>query len=245
MSTLTLSHEADIVAQGVHRISPGADYDRLVELAGAAQFVLIGEASHGTHDFYATRAQLTRRLIAEKGFRILALEADWPDMLRVHRHVTGRTNEPSAAAALGDFRRFPAWMWRNTVMVEFVDWLRGWNLQSDHKNDRAGIFGMDLYSLHASMESVLGYLDKSDPEAARRARRRYSCFDHFGADPQAYGYATTRGHSESCETEVVAQVVELRRKYGELMSRDSQATKDELFYAQQNARLVANAESYY
>jgi len=245
MSTLTLNQEADIVAQAAHHISTAADYDHLIELAGVAQFVLIGEASHGTQDFYATRAELTRRLIAEKGFRILALEADWPDMLRVHRHVTGRTNEPTAAAALGDFRRFPAWLWRNTVMVEFVDWLRGWNLQSDHKNDHAGIFGMDLYSLHASMESVLAYLDKSDPEAARRARRRYSCFDHFGEDPQAYGYATTRGHSESCETEVVAQLVELRRKYGEFISRDGQVARDELFYAQQNARLVANAEGYY
>ena len=245
MTTLTLNHEAKIVAQGAHRINTTADYDRLIELAGAAQFVLIGEASHGTHDFYATRAELTRRLIAEKGFRILALEADWPDMLRVHRHVTGRTTEPSASAALGDFRRFPAWMWRNTVMVEFIDWLRGWNLQPDHKNDRAGIFGMDLYSLHASMEAVLGYLDKSDPEAASRARQRYSCFDHFGKDPQAYGYATTRGNSESCETEVVAQLVELRRKYGESMSRSGQVAKDELFYAQQNARLVANAEGYY
>jgi len=245
MKSLKLNQEADIIARAAHQIVTTADYDRLIELAGGAQFVLIGEASHGTHDFYATRAELTRRLIVEKGFRILALEADWPDMLRVHRHVTGRINEPSAAAALGDFRRFPSWMWRNTVMVEFVDWLRSWNLQSDRKNDQAGIFGMDLYSLHTSMEAVLAYLDKSDPEAARRARQRYSCFDHFGDDPQAYGYATTRGHSESCETEVVAQVVELRRKYGELMSRDSQATKDELFYAQQNARLVANAESYY
>ena len=245
MSTLTLNHEAKIVAQAAHRINTTADYDHLIELAGAAQFVLIGEASHGTHDFYATRAELTRRLIAEKGFRILALEADWPDMLRVHRYVTGRTKEPSAAAALGDFRRFPAWMWRNTVMVEFIDWLRGWNLQPDHKSDLAGIFGMDLYSLHASMESVLGYLDKSDPEAASRARQRYSCFDHFGKDPQAYGYATTRGNSESCETEVVAQLVELRRKYGESMSRSGEVAKDELFYAQQNARLVANAEGYY
>jgi erythromycin esterase-like protein len=245
MSTLTLNHEAKIVAQAVHRINTTADYDRLIELAGTARFVLIGEASHGTHDFYATRAELTRRLIAEKGFRILALEADWPDMLRVHRHVSGRTNEISAAAVLGDFRRFPAWMWRNTVMVEFIDWLRGWNLQPARKNDRAGIFGMDLYSLHASMESVLGYLDKADPAAARRARQRYSCFDHFDKDPQAYGYATTRGNSESCETEVVAQLVELRRKYGESMNHSGQVAKDELFYAQQNARLVANAEGYY
>ena len=245
MSTLTLSHEAGILAQSAQRISTAADYDPLIELAGEAQFVLIGEASHGTHDFYAPRAELTRRLIDEKGFRIVALEADWPDMLRVHRYVTGRANERGAAEALGDFRRFPAWMWRNTVMVEFVNLLRGWNLHPDRKNDRAGIFGMDLYSMHASMESVLGYLDKVDSEAARRARRRYSCFEHFGEDPQAYGYATTRGHSEPCEDEVVAQLIELRRKYGEFMSRDGQVAKDEFFYAEQNARLVTNAERYY
>ena len=245
MSTLTLNHEAGIVAQAAHRISTAADYDRLIELAGEAQFVLIGEDSHGTHDFYATRAELTRRLIEEKGFRIVALEADWPYMLRVHRYVTGRANERGAAEALGDFRRFPSWMWRNTVMVEFVNWLRGWNLHPDRKNAHAGIFGMDLYSMHASMESVLGYLDKVDPEAARRARRRYSCFELFGEDPQAYGYATTRGHSEPCEGAVVAQLIELRRKYGEFMSRDGQVAKDEFFYAEQNARLVTNAERYY
>jgi erythromycin esterase-like protein len=130
-------------------------------------------------------------------------------------------------------------------MVEFVNWLRGWNLHPDRKNARAGIFGMDLYSMHASMESVLGYLDKVDPELASRARRRYSCFELFGEDPQAYGYATTRGHSESCEDEVVAQLIELRRKYGEFMSRDGQVAKDEFFYAEQNARLVTNAERYY
>jgi erythromycin esterase-like protein len=245
MSTLTLSHEADLVAQAAHRIATAAAYDRLIELAGEAQFVLIGEASHGTHDFYATRAELTRRLIEEKDFRVVALEADWPDTLRVHRYVTGRAPERDAAEALGDFRRFPAWMWRNTVMVEFVNWLRNWNLHSDRKGTGAGIFGMDLYSLHTSMESVLGYLDKVDPESARRARRRYSCFELFGEDPQAYGYATTRGHSEPCEDEVVAQLTELRRKYGEFMSRDGQVAKDEFFYAEQNARLVTNAERYY
>src|SRR5204863_343078 len=118
----------------------------------------------------------------------------------------------------------------NTVMVKFIDWLRHWNLHPDCKNAPTGLFGMDLYSMHTSMDSVLGYLDKVDPEAARRARRRYSCFEHFGEDPQAYGYATTRGHSESCENEVVAQLIELRRKYGELMSRDGQVAKDEFFY---------------
>ena len=124
MSTRTLSRDAVPIAEVAHRIFTAADYDRLIELAGNAQFALIGEASHGTHEFYAARAELTRRLIEEKGFRILALEADWPDTLRVHRYVTCRTAERDAAGALGDFRRFPAWMWRNAVMVRFVEHAR-------------------------------------------------------------------------------------------------------------------------
>jgi erythromycin esterase-like protein len=245
MSIVAVNREASQVGEFAREVSRAADFDGLIELAKDAQFVLIGEASHGTHDFYSTRAELTRQLIEKHGFRIVALEADWPDTLRAHRYVIGRATERDAAGALGDFRRFPAWMWRNTVMVEFVEWLRNWNREVARNKRRAGLFGLDLYSMHASMESVLAYLQKTDPEAARRARRRYSCFEFFGDDPQAYGYATTRGHAESCEDEVVAQLTELRRKYGELMSRDGQIAEDEFFYAEQNARLVANAERYY
>jgi len=144
---------ATAITDAAHRISATADYDDLIELAGPAGFVLIGEASHGTHEFYARRAELTRRLIAEKNFRIVALEADWPDMLRVHRYVAGRAEERNAAEALSDFRRFPAWMWRNTVMVEFVEWLRDWNQQRQAERERAGMFGLDLYSMHASIDS--------------------------------------------------------------------------------------------
>jgi erythromycin esterase-like protein len=255
------SREAEILAEAAHPAASEADYDGLVDLAGAAQFVLIGEASHGTHDFYETRAALTRRLIAEKGFRAVALEADWPDTLRVHRYVTGRSEDRGAASALGDFRRFPAWMWRNTVMVEFVEWLRRWNMSGNARrgsigkkgsaapaagaSHTTGIFGMDLYSMHASIESVLRYLEKVDPDAAQRARTRYGCFELFGKDPQLYGYATVRGEAESCEDEAVAQLVDLRRKYGEITSRDGQVAEDEFFYAEQNARLVKNAERYY
>src|SRR5881275_1480572 len=122
-----LGRDASIIARSARSISSAADYDALIEMAGGAQFVLIGEASHGTHEFYKTRAELTQRLIAEKGFRAVACEADWPDSFRVHRYVTGRSDDADANAALSDFRRFPAWMWRNTVVVEFVDWLRDWN----------------------------------------------------------------------------------------------------------------------
>src|SRR5256714_7771984 len=174
------------------------DYDALLQLIGDARFVLIGEASHGTHEFYFERAAITKRLIAEKGFSIVAIEADWPDSARVHRYVRGM---PAASAdeALSGFRRFPTWMWRNTVVVEFVEWLRGFNKDIDPKRALVGFYGMDLYSLHASIEAVLQYLKKVDPESAKRAQLRYSCVDHSSRKPQEYGYATTVGAAEPCE----------------------------------------------
>jgi erythromycin esterase-like protein len=217
----------------------------LVEKAGEAHCVLIGEASHGTHEFYAARADLTRRLIEEHDFRAVAVEADWPDTFRIHRFVTGRGDDKSATEALSDFRRFPAWMWRNTVVVEFVEWLRDWNSRRGSQKDTTGFYGLDLYSMHSSIEAVLDYLDKVDPDSARRARHRYGCFDHFGEDPQHYGLATVAGGAEPCEEEVVAQLVELRRKYTELISRDGHIGEEEFFSAEQNARLIANAERYY
>lgn len=245
MKTSTADRDAArAIAAAARSMRTGDDIEAIAQRAANARFALVGEASHGTHEFYDIRAAVTRRLIEHHGFRVIALEADWPDTLRVHRHVTGRTSETDAAEALGDFRRFPAWMWRNTVMTDFVTWLRQWNL-TQPVEERAGLFGMDLYSLHASIESVLDYLGKVDPEAARRARMRYSCFDAFGEDPQAYGYATTRGGAEPCEDAVVAQLSELRRKYGDLISRDGKLAQDEFFYAEQNARLVTNAERYY
>src|SRR3954466_66803 len=119
-----------------------ADLDALVALAGEAQFVLIGEASHGTHEFYEMRAELSRRLMQGKAFRIIALEADWPDTLRAHRYVTGQSDDRDAASALGDFARFPSWMWRNTVMVQFLDWLREHNRRFGKQGGPTGIFGM-------------------------------------------------------------------------------------------------------
>jgi erythromycin esterase-like protein len=136
-------------------------------------------------------------------------------------------------------------MWRNTVVVEFVEWLRDFNQHVDPKRAPAGFYGMDLYSLHASIDAVLNYLQKVDPNAAARAKQRYSCFDHFNREPQEYGYAATAGLIESCENEVVAQLVDLQRHAAEFLSRDGQRGRDELFFAEQNARLVKNAEQYY
>jgi erythromycin esterase-like protein len=185
-------------------------------------------------------------LIAEHDFRAVVCEADWPDSFRVHRYVTGRSDDHSAEAALTDFRRFPAWMWRNTVVVDFVEWLRDWNQKrGGGTTSTAGFYGMDLYSMHTSMESVLTYLEKADPAAAQRARHRYACFEHFGEEPQTYGAATVLGGKDTCEDEVAGQLVELRRKYTELMQKDGHIAEEEFFSAEQNARLVMNAERYY
>src|SRR5712691_4771666 len=129
------------------------DYDELLKLIGDARIVLLGEASHGTHEFYFERAAITKRLIAEKGFTVIAIEADWPDASRVHRYVRGASNDSNANEALSGFRRFPTWMWRNTVVVEFVEWLRTFNQDVDPKKPLAGFYGMDLYSLHASIDA--------------------------------------------------------------------------------------------
>ena len=220
------------------------DYGPVLHLAGDARFALLGEASHGTHDFYHERAQITKRLIEEKGYTAVAVEADWPDAYRVNRYVRGNSDDRDANAALSGFKRFPAWMWRNTVVRDFVEWLREYN-DARPEPKKVGFYGIDLYSLFTSIEAVLGYLDKVDPAAAQRARYRYSCFDHFGENTQAYGYAAAFGMGETCEEAVVAQLVELTRQAGEYARRDGRVDGDEYFYAQQNARLVKNAEEYY
>ena len=218
--------------------------DPLVDAIGDARLVLVGEATHGTHEFYRTRAALTQALITRKGFNLVALEADWPDAYRVNRWVRLASQEPDAETALADFTRFPRWMWRNRDVVDFITWLRMHNASVPPQR-RTGVYGLDLYSLHASVEAVLAYLRKVDPEAAERARYRYSCFEDFGEDTQAYGYAATLGLSRSCADDVVAQLVELRRRAAEYASRDGRVAADEYFFAEQNARLVRNAESYY
>ncbi|GAA5511823.1 uncharacterized protein Rv2030c [Deinococcus carri] len=218
-----------------------SDYDELLDRIGDARFVLIGEASHGTHEFYRERARLTRRLIEEKGFTAVAVEADWPDAYRVNRYVRGQGEDESALEALRDFQRFPKWMWRNEDVQGFVEWLRDHNER--HPDAPAGFYGVDLYSLHRSMNAVVEYLEEVDPEAAQRARKRYACFDQFGENPQAYGYATEYGRREPCEDAAVQQLLELQRREAELSQ--GPLGEDERFYAEQNARLAKNAENYY
>src|SRR3989475_6992491 len=221
------------------------DYNPLLELIGNAQFCLLGEATHGTHDFYRERAEITKRLIKEKGFTAIAVEADWPDAFRVNRYVRGLSDDREANAALSGFKRFPTWMWRNTVVLDFVEWLRDYNSSLPSGATKVGFYGLDLYSLYTSIEAVLGYLNKIDPAAAKRARYRYSCFEHFAEDTQAYGYAANFGLTESCEREVIEQLLELRRQAADYASRDGRVAQDEFFFAEQNARLVLNAERYY
>jgi erythromycin esterase-like protein len=153
MHPTALLRDAEVVRSAAREVTSDSDYDTLVGKAGNAQCVLIGEASHGTHEFYATRAELTRRLIDEQDFRGVALEADWPDSFRVHRFITGRGQDGNPNEALKDFRRFPSWMWRNQVVVEFVEWLRKWNSARAAEHDFAGFYGMDLYSMHTSIEA--------------------------------------------------------------------------------------------
>ncbi len=234
---LTLRHEV--------RPLSGAedDYDELLELVGEAGVVLLGEASHGTHEFYRERARITRRLIEERGFQAVAVEADWPDAYRVNRYVHGAPEDGDAEEALRGFRRFPTWMWRNAEVLDFVGWLRTHNERSNFERP-ASFFGLDLYSLGSSVAEVIAYLDRVDPAGAERARERYGCFEHFG-DEQGYGRAVTLGVSESCRQGVIAQLTELQRLGNAYLRRDGIAAEDEQFYAEQNARLVASAEEYY
>src|SRR5919106_1824742 len=221
------------------------DYDPLLEMIGDARLVLLGEASHGSHEFYRERARITQRLIEERGFTVVAVEADWPDAYRVNRWVRGTGSDTVAAEALGDFVRFPRWMWRNRDVLAFVSWLRDHNDALPPGGRKAGFYGLDLYSLFSSIEAVIRYLEQVDPEAARRARYRYGCFDHFGEDSQAYGYAAEVGMSPTCENEAVHQLLDLQRRAADLSRRDGRIPEDEFFYAEQNARLVKNAEVYY
>jgi erythromycin esterase-like protein len=221
------------------------DYDAVIDRAGDARFVLIGEASHGTQEFCHERARITQRLIREKKFNAVAAEADWPDAWRVNRYVRGDGPANGTVQSLDGFRRFPAWMWRNTEVRDFVAWMRQHNDGLGEEGAKAGFYGLDLYSMYASVEAVIDYLDREDPEAASRARYRYSCFEHFGEDSQAYGYYAGFGLKPSCEKDVVAQLVEIQRRSAEEARRDGRFPDDELFYAEQNARVVKNAEQYY
>jgi erythromycin esterase-like protein/orotate phosphoribosyltransferase len=240
--------EAAIIRAEATPVEEGVPSDgALSGLIGDAQFVLIGEASHGSHDFYAARARITRRLIEEQGFAAVAVEGDWPDAYRVNRYVRARSDETTAEEALRGFERFPTWMWRNTVVLDFVGWLRQHNDDvGGDERAKAGFYGLDLYSLYRSIHEVISYLDRVDPAAAARARERYACFDHAsGGDGQAYGFKAAFGAGETCEQEMLDQLVDLQRHALEYARRDGLIASDELFYAEQNAKVVNASAEYY
>jgi erythromycin esterase-like protein len=230
-------------AQPLH--GADCDYDALLERVGDASLVLLGEASHGTHEFYRERARITRQLIDELGFTAVAVEGDWPDADRVSRYVQGAGDDADAEEALRGFQRFPTWMWRNAEVLDFVGWLRAHNERLSRGERSVGFYGLDLYSLGASMDAVVAYLQKVDPAAALRAQRRYECLHPFAKDSSGYGQAVLLGVSEPCRRRVLEQLVELRRHAGDYLSSDGLVAEDRYFLAEQNATVVADAEEYY
>lgn len=222
------------------------DHDALLEAIGDTAVVLIGEATHGTHEFYETRAEITKRLIAEKDFTAVCVEGDWPDAYRVNRYVRGANDDLEAVDSLEGFKRFPTWMWRNADVLNFVGWLREYNDACPAGGRRkAGFYGLDLYSLYASIEAVLGYLERVDPRTAALARRYYECLEPFSAHPERYGMATFSGLHPSCRNDVIDALLAIQRNAAQYARLDGQVAEDQFFYAEQNARIVANAERYY
>ncbi len=247
MASIT-DHETGVLRAAARPLTGSAsDYDPLLELVGDARFVLLGEATHGTAEFYDERTRITQRLIEEKSFTAVAVEADWPDAWRVNRYVRGEGVDADGRAALSGFERFPAWMWRNTSVLAFVEWLRERNdaAGAGGGKTKAGFYGLDLYSLFTSIQEVVRYLEGVDPVAAEETRRRYACFDHYDQDSQHYGYAASVGLSESCQKGVNAALQDLQQRAFDYMQADGASAEDAFFYAQQNARLVKNAEEYY
>jgi len=240
------STSTEIIAHAAMHLRGAADdVDTVLNLVDRCEIVLLGEATHGTHEFYRERAEITRRLITERGFNAVAVEADWPDAYRINRFVRGESDDADAAAALGDFHRFPRWMWRNEDVLTFVQWLRDYNDTLPPGTPKTGFYGADLCSLSRSIEAVIAYLEKVDPDAAARARMRYGCFDAFGDDPRVYGQRVSLGAAEDCENEVVGQLVEMQARVGQAHRGGGDATPDEAFFAEQNARVARNAEAYY
>jgi len=214
-----------------------ADLEPLLNRIGDARVVLLGEATHGTSEFYRMRERISRELIERKGFTFIAIEGDWPDAARIDHYVRHAEYPPSEWTA---FARFPVWMWRNREVLNFVNWLRERNADVEPGN-RVAFHGLDLYSLYNSIRSVLSYLDDIDPQTAKVARQRYGCLTPWQADPATYGHATLTGAYETCEHEVVSMLMELMQKRKAYAEHDGERFLD----AVQNARLVANAEHYY
>jgi len=221
------------------------EYDPLINASADKELILIGEASHGSMEFYRSRAEITQRLLTEQGFDAVAVEADWPDAYAINRYVCALNSHSSAEGALDHFERFPSWMWANHEILHFIRWLRAFNEMNEEKGHMAGFYGLDLYSMSSSIHAVIEYLEKVDPASAAQARERYGCLEYFMDNPQAYGYAMKSGTADSCEAEIIDQLVALRQKACDYMKVNGFVAADEYFCAEQNAKLVCNAEEYY
>src|SRR5439155_16748227 len=216
------------------------DLDPLVERIGDARYVLLGEASHGTSEYYTWRTLLSQRLIEEKRFSFLAVEGDWPDCYRVNRYVKGSADEgDSAREVLHGFQRWPTWMWANREVVALVDWLRGHN-EALPQERKVGFYGLDMYSLWESLYAILTYLHRVDPSALPAAWKAFRCFEPYGEQAQEYARAT-RFVPNACEEEVVALLTKLRHKAAVYRQGDAEA----YFHAEQNALVLKDAEAYY
>lgn len=227
------SEAGALIGRLAHPLPPPGDAGFGAALArwSGCRIVMLGEASHGTAEFYQARAAITRHLIERHGVTSVAVEADWPDAAVLNRYVRGLAPEDAALP----FQRFPRWMWRNTVIVDLLDWMRDWN--RDRPQERqVGFYGLDMYNMSAAMQSVLAYLGRIDPGAAEIARQRYGCLEPWIDSPGAYGRAVPEAGYEACEEAVVQQCRELLKRQG----RGPDALD-----AAQNARLVASAERYY
>jgi erythromycin esterase-like protein len=220
-------------------------YQDLYKSIDKARFILLGEASHGTAEFYQERIKITKKLIKEDGFDAVVIEGDWPDSYRVNEYINSRSSDASGEVALLGFQRFPTWMWRNEEVLGFVEWLKIYNSSKAKDQRGIGFYGMDLYSLFTSMDVVLNYFLKIDPVLAEQAKKRFSCFDHYNKDSQLYGYLASYNESpHGCEHAVVEQLKEMLKMKQYLKSMESN-NPDHLFSALQNMRLIKNAENYY
>ena len=235
-----------LVKKFAHPISGNSrDYDPLLKMIGDARFVLLGEATHGTHEFYRERAAITRRLIEEKGFDAVVLEADWTDAYRVNEFVRGASKDQTAEQSLTGFTRFPEWMWRNTDFRDLVASIRSHNNSGKPNTSPAGIYGMDLYGLSESAEAVIEYLKRIEPEAGNQAARRYACFKGYGDKPEQYGYDVSRDGKKSCEKQALEQFQEMETRFNRWLNTKNRQRDDDLFSAYQNARVIKNGEAYY
>jgi len=247
MKTLKKTRDATISDEIIELLNLSAlplndtsDLDPLIDYIGDAKYVLLGEASHGTHEYYVWRAKITQRLIQEKGFSFVAVEGDWPDCYRLNRYAKGYENSgKDIYAILSEFQRWPTWMWANWEVGAFIDWLKNYNKELS-ADKRVGFYGLDVYSFQESMQAIIKYLEQHDPEALKVAKKAMSCFEPYGNDE---GRTYARASSfvpELCEKEVLNLLTEIRSKV-----ENYNSDPENVFSTEQNAYIAHNAEKYY